>query len=248
MALGMQEQQRRKQMYGSAVDLERSLGVPEWVMDAVFVTAILSWYFTAQLFLKTENQRAYIISTLNCVVSIVVGLHTCNDVVHWSMAVDQRSLTETPITRLTVRFFRMVQILDVAVGLAYYPTQLFLLTTWIHHTCYTLLCSWMLNRNVSVLFSICLLEELPTLIMALGRLHKGLRSDLWFGITYGILRVGMHTLLVYNTVTYSGTDDRIYVIQFNFALTWCLHVNWFVAWMRQQARIRSETSIKETKQ
>lgn len=105
----------------------------------------------------------------------------------------------------------------------------------------------MLTRHVSVLFSICLLEEIPTLIMALGRVHKSLRSDMLFGLTYGLLRVGLHTILVYNTVTYSGGDDRIYVIQFNFGLTWCLHANWFVAWIRQQMRLRREASSKELK-
>jgi hypothetical protein len=141
-----------------------------------------------------------------------------------------------------VRFFRVVQILDIVVGLVHYRSQLTLLTTWIHHSCYTLLCNWMLKRQISVLFGICFLEELPTLIMAIGRIDKRLRSDGWFGLTYFVFRVGMHTLLTYNVVMYSGSDDRIGVVRFNFLLTWCLHVNWFIDWIKQQLRLRKEHS------
>jgi len=245
MALGLERRdETAAQQRPGDVDLRALLGVEEWVLDCVFVAIVLAWYAIGSLLFKTEKQRAYLITFLNCCVAVVVGAHTMHNVVRYDMSINPMSLTETAVTRIEVRFFRVVQILDVAVGVLCYPRQLHLLTTWVHHTCYTLLCYWMLRERVSILFSVCLLEELPTLIMAMGVIHKPLRSDMGFGISYGMLRVALHTLLAYNAVTYSGGDERIHVIRFNFALTWCLHVNWFVAWVRQQLRLRREASSR----
>jgi len=47
-----------------------------------------------------------------------------------------------------------------------------MLTSVVHHVSYAILCTWMLRVKASLLFSICLLEELPTFIMACGRLNK----------------------------------------------------------------------------
>lgn len=38
------------------IEQERLLGVPEWFIDVMLMLMVLSWYFVAQLFLKTEKQ------------------------------------------------------------------------------------------------------------------------------------------------------------------------------------------------
>jgi hypothetical protein len=231
---------------GDVVEVSEYVGWPTWTIELCLSVIILTWYGVGCLMYKTEKQRAYIISVLNAALSFVAGVYICHYQADWNLSITEKVMRETTLSRFMVRFFRVVQVLDILVGLVHYRSQLTLLTTWIHHGCYTLLCNWMLKRHISVLFGICFLEELPTLIMAVGRLERRLRSDGGFGITYFALRVGMHTLLTYNVVMYNGGDDRIGVIRFNFLLTWCLHVNWFISWIKQQVRLRRELG-KSTK-
>jgi len=112
--------------------------------------------------------------------------------------------------------------------------ELHVVTSVIHHTAYMLLCNWMLRVRASIMFSVCLLEELPTFIMACGRLSKDLRSDHFFGATYFLLRVLLHTFLLAGLLMWRGNDPRMPVVKLNLALTWCLHTHWFYAWIRQQ--------------
>ena len=82
--------------------------------------------------------------------------------------------------------------------------ELHVVTSVIHHTAYMLLCNWMLRVRASIMFSVCLLEELPTFIMACGRLNKDLRSDHFFGATYFLLRVLLHTFLLAGLLMWRG--------------------------------------------
>mmetsp|Transcript_2386 Transcript_2386/g.3803 ORF Transcript_2386/g.3803 Transcript_2386/m.3803 type:complete len:141 (+) Transcript_2386:2321-2743(+) len=112
-----------------------------------------------------------------------------------------------------------------------------MLTSVVHHISYAILCTWMLRVKASLLFSICLLEELPTFIMACGRLNKDLRNDVFFGCTYFAFRVVLHTVLAVGLVMWKSSDERLGVVKFNVALTWCLHTHWFYSWMSQQQRL-----------
>ena len=160
----------------------------------------------------------------------VIGIYVCHVELEWDifhLSWNQTALlTESTVTRLTVRFFIVSNIADICIGLIEYPSQakyqynfliilhflilfafqLFILTTWIHHGAYVLLCCWMLKSRqdklklpfihsrisslflqvylvsmvtkmqilptqicrCSILFGICLLEEIPTAIIAYG--------------------------------------------------------------------------------
>ena len=65
-------------------------------------------------------------------------------------------------------------------------------------------------------------------------------QDMPFGVTYGALRVALHTFLCYTVFAYSEKDDRLPTMRFNFGLTWILHTHWFYGWVRQQRRIAEE--------
>lgn len=65
-------------------------------------------------------------------------------------------------------------------------------------------------------------------------------QDMPFGVTYGALRVALHTFLCYTVFAYSEKDDRLPTMRFNFGLTWILHTHWFYGWVRQQRSIAEE--------
>ena len=62
-------------------------------------------------------------------------------------------------------------------------------------------------------------------------------QDMPFGVTYGALRVALHTFLCYTVFAYPEKDDRLPTMRFNFGLTWILHTHWFYGWVRQQQRV-----------
>mmetsp|Transcript_13554 Transcript_13554/g.28876 ORF Transcript_13554/g.28876 Transcript_13554/m.28876 type:complete len:105 (-) Transcript_13554:620-934(-) len=102
----------------------------------------------------------------------------------------------------------------------------------------------MLKSRCSILFGICLLEEIPTALLAYGHLKKSLRSDSFFGFTYFLLRVCLHSWLVYSVCFQLKDDERLSVVRFNFLITELLHVHWFTAWIRQQIRLSKENTVK----
>ena len=88
------------------------------------------------------------------------------DIFHFSWK-QHLFIAESEVTRLTTRFFLVSNICDVVIGLLQYPSQvsdfgiysvyssqalirahqLFVLTTWVHHGAYILLCCWMLKSR-----------------------------------------------------------------------------------------------------
>lgn len=203
----------------------------------------------ARLFFPNEKERAYILSAICASTCTLIGFYVCHVELEWSFfnfSWEQAKLVaESQVTRMTTRFFIISNIVDIIIGLIEYPSQLFILTTWVHHGAYVLLCCWMLKSRCSILFGICLLEEIPTAILAYGRLNKKLRSDYIFGFTYFILRVALHSFLLYGVFFQLHNDERLSVIRFNFFLTELLHVHWFISWIRQQNRLNKEASKRK---
>jgi hypothetical protein len=137
--------------------------------------------------------------------------------------------------------------MDLFLGVLFYREHLYLLTSWIHHIAYFVLCTWVLGtRKWCPLFAVCCLEELPTLVMAAGRLDAAWRSDLVFGVTYFATRICLHAFLVQQAFAFEESFADIpafLVIRFNFALTMCLHGYWFHCFARQQVRLAGERAV-----
>ena len=193
---------------------------------------------------KQEKKRAWIITTFSAGSCFLLSIYACNEApISWDFRVRTALMGETSLSRFVVRFFRVQAVLDLALGIVFYRAELHYLTSFIHHIAYFLLCNWMLKTNCSLLFIICCLEELPTFFLGLGHLNKDWRNDVPFGISYGTLRVALHTFLCYSVGTFPEPDDRLGVIRFNFALTWFLHTHWFYQWVQQQRRIQQKVKV-----
>jgi len=152
-------------------------------------------------------------------------------------------------SRYVTVWFRIVCVLDILLGLVFYSEHLHPLTSWFHHFAYFLLCNWLVDigEGYCVFFTICCLEELPTFILALGSIWKSLRSDFWFGITFFILRICLHTYLTFQAFTSASDDPRMNIVKFNFGLTMSLHAHWFYSYVNQQIRLYKERKDKESK-
>jgi len=186
------------------------------------------------------KKRAWIITTFSAGFCFLVSIYACNEApINWDFRLRAVLMGETSLSRFIVHFFRAQAVLDLVLGVIFYRGELNFLTSIVHHTAYFLLCNWMLAHSCSLMFIICCLEELPTMLLGVGHINKKWRQDMPFGITYGILRVALHSFLCFTVMTYPVPDDRLGVIRFNFGLTWFLHTHWFWGWVQQQRRIKS---------
>ena len=85
-------------------------------------------------------------------------------------------------------FFLAFLVCDLGIGAIDYPHKVDLLTGWIHHPIYFLLVLRTLRTHTSTALCAFFIEEVPTVVMAFGRVGLW-RSDLLFGISYLIFRV-----------------------------------------------------------
>lgn len=131
--------------------------------------------------------------------------------------------------------FGCVTFLDLFYGLIFYREQLSLLTTYIHHTLYIWLMYFIITGDgifiktptpFSKAFMWCLIEELPTFLLALGSIFPSLRSDLAFGISFFLLRIVYHLYVFYITWNLGAYTPMIVL----YFITLGMHFIWFYTW------------------
>jgi len=101
-----------------------------------------------------------------------------------------------------------------------------LLTCKIHHSSYLIFLVFLRLHHYSHLFTIFLIEELPTFLLNLGQYDKKYRNDNLFGFTFFILRIIYH-LYVYLLIYYI---HHPYYCDVVFILTTMVHIFWFYNW------------------
>jgi hypothetical protein len=161
-----------------------------WLEDEVMLMVYLTGSMTAlfavgatalsQMGFSKEDQikkRAWIITGFSSGCCFLLGVYACNEQpIHWDFSLRARLMGESNLSRFVVHFFRVQAVLDLALGVLFYRSELYFLTSIVHHIAYFLLCNWMLRNACSLMFIICCLEELPTFFLALGHLNKAWRT------------------------------------------------------------------------
>ncbi|WWD16108.1 hypothetical protein CI109_100533 [Kwoniella shandongensis] len=119
---------------------------------------------------------------------------------------------------------------DLAIGYVKYPSQVGLLTGWIHHIVYFALMYYLLNnprQTPAILLG--WFEELPTFDLAISNLFPHVRNDLRFLVTFFILRLVFHTRVLVDWFLPSSRAmmGYAYVPCIAAVLAWILHALWF---------------------
>jgi hypothetical protein len=83
-------------------------------------------------------------------------------------------LSDTRLDRFICTFFGTFCCLDLIFGVVFYPKQLDLLTGWVHHGMYLWLMYYLHSNSIQGGFSLFLVEELPTFLLALGNVIQAL--------------------------------------------------------------------------
>mmetsp|Transcript_51604 Transcript_51604/g.121098 ORF Transcript_51604/g.121098 Transcript_51604/m.121098 type:complete len:236 (+) Transcript_51604:93-800(+) len=214
---------------------------PDRAVEGYMTAGTTLYFFVVCMITSDRKQRAWSITALSAGACFVAAIFVAQDM-GWNFYMKEEFGTCNGLAHYVTRWFRAISVLDLVLGIVFYIEHLHILTSWIHHIAYFLLCNWLVEtaNGYCPLFVICCLEELPTFILALGSINKDWRSDFWFGSTFFVLRICLHSFLVWQVFTADSTDPRLGVVKFNFGLTISLHTHWFYGFIRQQLRLRKK--------
>jgi len=115
----------------------------------------------------------------------------------------------------------------------YYPSQIHLLSGWVHHCFYLGVLAWALHSHFSLGFCLFLPLEIPTFILAVGSIYPQRRSDWLFGMTFFITRICYHLWLFVLVREIKDPRLPVWVV---IAVTFCLHIYWFGLWWKSYRR------------
>lgn len=155
-------------------------------------------------------------------------------------------------TTLTCLWFALANIFDLLFGFIHYRKYIDPLTGFVHHAVFIWLCFacttgngvfFTIRKPFASSFLLCLIEEVPTFLLALGTLFPFFRTNNGFGLSFFLLRIVYHTYFM-TYAFYLKADAPVLVL---FILTSILHVNWFQLWLKKYGPFaKSKSSMKRS--
>ena len=133
---------------------------------------------------------------------------------------------EHDITRYIAIFFIGYCIMDLALGSLHYGSLVTYDDGWSHHFLYIIILAYLLHNNMTPLFSVALVEELPIILLSFYSVQNKQRPSLLFGVLYFLTRVVFHTVLIYKA---RAMSNFVFVAGLALLL-W--HVDVFQGWVR----------------
>jgi len=133
--------------------------------------------------------------------------------------------TETEWSMYASIFFIAYCAMDLVIGSYEYDEAIDYKDGWVHHFFFIALLAWLLASGLTGLFAIALIEEVPTVILALARVTMSAKTPFLFGLTFFVLRISYHCYLTYAVIEYSTVAFVIGVILMRS------HVKWFHRWL-----------------
>ena len=216
-----------------------------YLASILFTSILLTFFFVGRQYIKEQKRVAWLISLINSSVMMILGaiflfnkMTVLDGIFTWGE--EASAIFHEPtsnFTALTCLWFAIANILDLALGFVYYFKQLGLLTAYIHHSVFiwTMLACTTGNgifiemRPFSGTFAICLIEELPTFLLAVGTVFPSLRSDYGFGLTFFSLRIMYHAYFA-SFAFKTWVDPPVLIL---FVGTFSLHFFWFKTWINK---------------
>jgi hypothetical protein len=204
----------------------------------------LSYFSLCYLFVKEKKRLAWCISLLNSLSTTLLCVVYCSVKTYTSTGIFNSNATPFTIrgndnvSAIACAVFGCVNVLDLALGLLFYRSQLGLMTTYVHHTLYTWLMFFLVTGNglfvttpspFSPAFIWCLIEEVPTFLLALGSIFPSLRADLSFGVSFFLLRLVYHSFLFLLMVRLEAYPPVLFL----YGLTFAMHLEWFRVWFKK---------------
>ncbi|WWD01191.1 hypothetical protein V866_008131 [Kwoniella sp. B9012] len=117
----------------------------------------------------------------------------------------------------------------LTIGYLKYPSQVGLLTGWIHHTVYITLMFYVVQAQITPIFLMGAVMELPTFDLAISNLFPTLRNDLRFLSSFFIFRILFHSIYLIDCARPSSRAfmDDSWVPTVMLGLALMMHLSWF---------------------
>jgi hypothetical protein len=114
--------------------------------------------------------------------------------------------------------------MDCIIGKKHYHDIMKDFTGYLHHVIYIILSFSILDKNLTGIFLLYMIAELPTFIMNCGKFNPDFRNDKAFGLSFFITRI---LFLVYLTVKFKSLDN---LILYSGMAAVGIHSYWFYKW------------------
>jgi hypothetical protein len=173
-------------------------------------------------FAKTNSklsikQKAHVLSIKSSLTMFLLGLFFAYN--HFFSYETSNTLGE-----ISILCFTAYLISDISVGHNEYHKHLCSLAGYAHHLIYICINVLSIVTGNGSLYLLYMVEELPTLLLSLGRYNSKYRNDTLFGATFLLTRIIFHLCLTYTL--------RSNTIVLYFALSvFPLHAYWFYRWV-----------------
>lgn len=177
----------------------------------------------------TAAKRSWILTILASIIMTVASITLLLSQVPLITSIDQ--LQESIYTRIIAIYFQSYVLSDIIIGKVYYPKEITKVTGYIHHTLYFITIYFILRWNLSVLFVLVGIEEIPTVVLGIGYIDKSQRRDYLFGFTFFITRIVLHSIFI--LLVYTSYDYPYWMMALG---VFPLNLYWFYKWIMQQYR------------
>eukprot|EP01135_Chromosphaera_perkinsii_P007556 Nk52_evm12s914 gene=Nk52_evmTU12s914 len=134
-------------------------------------------------------------------------------------------INETSASLFICSFFMAYCLMDLVIGYFHYHTEIQFLSGWLHHTFYFVFLAYLSSQNKNDLFACCLLEELPTVALALTKVTNS-RERFSYGLCFFLVRISFHTYVIYSLLRTSSIGLFLFGL-----IVLKQHFSWFKQWM-----------------
>lgn len=139
-------------------------------------------------------------------------------------------VADTELSVYAGYFFIAYCVMDLVIGFFQYEEQIDYKDGWFHHFFYIALICWLHLAGQSNLFAICLIEEIPTIFLAVSRVAVWEKTPFIFGLSFFILRISLHCYLTYFIAEFSAVMFTISILVLRS------HVKWFHRWFQSHLK------------
>lgn len=198
--------------------------------NIVIVSLLIDWYFVGRKFITNEKQRAWIITLTISLILSFYGLYMFIKFIYNQFSIEfLLNYKLSYFEMLSHHLFSSYLLLDLVIGLIDYPKQINLMTGWVHHIMYLIICYFYQNTRYSALIMLCYIVEIPTFILGLCKFYpqvdllKHIFTNIFF--IFRICGLGSITIKCIMIGINYGID---YGVMLSLILSMCLNSYWFL--------------------
>lgn len=154
----------------------------------------------------TAKQTAYVISLFSSASMSVLALWS--NYYLYTIGYDmhryrfEKNMTNEIVSLVSSSIFMSAMIMDTVIGTFYYPLAMRTLSGYPHHLFFMFANILVYYYDGYRLMNLFLIDELPTMILAMGSVFPNLRSDWLFGLSMLSVRILYHSYLAFLNLTY----------------------------------------------